>query len=110
MMNDGYQPLDWRGTFADEQLDKALPPGAYWHEHGFSDSTLVLYLISVSSVAVELTAHDGLRWQPGLAHMYLLGSEHFTAVLPRAQQRAEVTNHMYWTHHYRHFRRHPEPE
>jgi hypothetical protein len=95
-----YDPLVWRGAFSDEELDKALPPHAHWHEHAFSDSTQTLYLISVSPVAVELTAHNG-RWQPGLAHLYLLEGEHFTAVLPRAQQRAELTNHIRWEHNQR---------
>jgi Clp amino terminal domain, pathogenicity island component len=92
---DDYEPLVWRGSFTDDELDKALPPRAHWHEHAFSDSTQTLYLISVSPVAVELTAHNG-RWQPGLAHMILLEGDHFTAVLPRAQQRAELTDHMRW--------------
>ncbi|QNI07903.1 hypothetical protein GAN17_17740 [Mycobacterium kubicae] len=96
-MLDNYEPLVWRGAFTDEELDKALPPRAYWHEHALSDCTQTLYLISVSPVAVELTAHDG-KWQPGLAHMYLLDGERLTAVLLRAQQRAEMTNHMRWLH------------
>lgn len=95
-MEDYVEPLVWRGTFTDEELDKALPPCAHWREHTFSDSTQTLYLISVSPVAVELTAHNGKKWQPGLAHMILLEGENFTAVLLRAQQRAELTDHMLW--------------
>jgi len=95
---DYVEPLVWLGAFTDEELDKALPPCAHWHEHAFSDSTQTLWLISVSPVAVELTAHNGV-WQPGLAHMILLEDEHFTAVLPRAQQRAELANQRYWEHH-----------
>jgi hypothetical protein len=95
MTTNEVQSLVWRGAFSDEELDKALRPGAHWHEHAFSDSTQTLYLISVSPVAVELTAHNS-RWQPGLAHMILLEGEHFTAVLSRAQQRAELTDHMRW--------------
>jgi hypothetical protein len=72
-----------------------LPPLAYWHEHAFSDYGQMLFLVSVSPVAVELTAHNGV-WQPGLARMYLLEGEHFTAVVPRAQQRAELANEFLW--------------
>jgi hypothetical protein len=54
-----YQPLVWRGAFTDGELDKALPPSAYWHEHAFSDYGELLYLISVSPMGVELVAHDG---------------------------------------------------
>src|ERR1700741_4818329 len=94
-MTKGYEPLVWRGAFTDEELDKALPRLAYWHQHAFSDYGQMLFLISVSPVAVELTAHNGV-WQPGLAHMYLLEGEHFTAVVPRAQQRAELINEFLW--------------
>ena len=89
-----YEPLVWRGAFTDEELDKALPPRAHWREHAFSDSTQTLWLISVSPVAVELTAHDGRKWQHGLGRMFLLEGEHFTAVLKRAQQHAELADHM----------------
>jgi hypothetical protein len=41
-MTKEYQPLVWRGTFTDEELDKALPKSAYWHQHTFSDSTQML--------------------------------------------------------------------
>ena len=71
--------LVWRGAFTDDELDKALPPHARWHEHAFSNSTQILWLISVSPVAVEVTAHNGV-WQPGLAHMILLEGAQFTAV------------------------------
>jgi hypothetical protein len=93
-----YQPLVWRGAFTDGELDQALPPSAYWHEHAFSDYGQMLYLISVSPVGVELVAHDGRQgvWQPGLAHLYLLEGEHFTAVVPRAQERAERINESFW--------------
>jgi hypothetical protein len=94
-MTKEYQPLVWRGAFTDEELDNALPKSAYWHQHTFSDSTQMLYLISVSPVGVELTAYNGV-WQPGLAHMYLLDGEHFTAVVQRAQGRAERTDQMLW--------------
>jgi hypothetical protein len=90
-----YQPLVWRGVFTDEELDKALPPRAHWHKHAFSDYGQMLFLISVSPVAVELTAHNGV-WQPGLGRMYLIEDEHFTAVVPRAQRRAEIANEWLW--------------
>jgi ATP-dependent Clp protease ATP-binding subunit ClpC len=95
---DDYEPLVWRGAFTDEELDKALPPGAHWHEHAYSDSTQTLWLISVSPAAVEVTAHNGKKWQRGLGHMFLLEGEHFTAVLPRAHQHAALADHMRWKH------------
>ena len=97
-MTKEYQPLVWRGPFTDEELDKALPRLAYWHQHAFSDYGQMLFLISVSPVAVEVTAHDGVWrvWQHGLGRMYQLEGEHFTAVVPRAQQQAEIANQMLW--------------
>jgi len=100
-MTNKVQPLFWRGAFTDEELDKALPPGAHWHEHAFSDSTQTLWLISVSPVAVELTAHNGKKWHHGLGHMTLLEGQHLTAVLPISQQRAALADHMLWVHHQR---------
>jgi hypothetical protein len=35
-------------------------------------------------------------WQPGLAHLYQLEGEHFTAVVVRAQERAERINEFFW--------------
>jgi len=101
MTTNEVQPLVWRGAFSDDELDKALPPGAHWHEHAFSDYTQTLWLISVSPVAVEVTAHDGRNWQHGLGRMFLLDGEHFTAVLPRAHQHADLADHMAWLHHKR---------
>jgi ATP-dependent Clp protease ATP-binding subunit ClpA len=92
--NEVVQPLVWRGAFSDQELDKALPPGAHWHEHAFSDATHILWLVSVSPVAVEVTAHDGKKWQHGLGQMTLLEGKDFTAVLRRVKQRAAPADHM----------------
>ncbi len=101
MTTNEVQPLVWRGAFTDEELDKALPPGAHWHEHAFSDATQTLWLISVSPVAVEVTAHNGKKWQHGLAQTFFFEGEHFTAVLPRAHQHAELADHMLWQNNQR---------
>ena len=96
-----YQPLVWRGAFTDGELDKALPPSAYWHEHAFSDYGQLLYLISVSPVGVELVAHDGRQgvWQPGLAHFPLLDRlevEHRSGRHRRS--RPGPTRQRWWSH------------